>query len=307
MTLPLSQEAKDWLAMGKKFLYQDKFNIFFIDSQKKNENEKTLLLLHGFPTSSFDWVKVWPDLNKRFDRVICLDFLGYGFSDKPQNHDYTVFEETDIVEALLKSLNVKTISILAHDYGVTVGQELVSRYYDRLDKKDQDMLDIKSICYLNGGIIPEAHRPRLVQKLLLNPVLGPIITKLITYPKFRKSLAEILGPDTQFTEQEFSDIWRIMGYNNGLLVYNRLIKYITQRRENRDRWVNAIVREGIPHILINGPADPVSGAHILEYYKKLVKNPKFVSLGEKIGHYPNIEDPKGVLQAYDEFLRTITY
>lgn len=51
----------------------------------KSATKRTLLLLHGFPTSSYDWYKIMPDLQRRFDRVVAPDFIGLGFSDKPVN------------------------------------------------------------------------------------------------------------------------------------------------------------------------------------------------------------------------------
>jgi len=58
----------------------------------------------------------------------------------------------------------------------------------------------------------------------------------------------------------------------------------------------------VPLRLINDPADPVSGAHMAELYKKLIQNPDVVLLPE-IGHYPQVEDPAGVLKAYLEFIQ----
>jgi len=46
-------------------------------------NNITILCLHGFPTSSFDWYKTWADLRRNVRRIIAPDFIGFGFSDKP--------------------------------------------------------------------------------------------------------------------------------------------------------------------------------------------------------------------------------
>ncbi|MDG2450499.1 MAG: alpha/beta hydrolase, partial [Saprospiraceae bacterium] len=62
------------------------------------------------------------------------------------------------------------------------------------------------------------------------------------------------------------------------------------RIENRERWVNALINTEIPIRLVNGPMDPVSGAHMVERYKELVPNPDCVLL-DNIGHYPNVEAP----------------
>ena len=55
----------------------------YLDARANGSNDLVLLCLHGFPTSSFDWYKVWPDLKLNFNRIIAPDLLGFGFSDKP--------------------------------------------------------------------------------------------------------------------------------------------------------------------------------------------------------------------------------
>lgn len=71
--------------------------------------KRTLLLLHGFPTSSFDWYKVLPELQKRFDRIIAPDFIGLGFSDKPVN---IVEIFSSVVNANFPFLNYRKTSVI---------------------------------------------------------------------------------------------------------------------------------------------------------------------------------------------------
>ena len=122
-----------------------------------------LLLVHGFPTASWDWHRVWPALAARF-RVLAFDLLGYGYSDKPPRHPYATADQADLVEALLFHHGVDTVAILAHDYGVTVIQELLAR---RL--QGRATVEISSVCFLNGGLFFEAIRPLLIQRVLLSP------------------------------------------------------------------------------------------------------------------------------------------
>ena len=64
-----------------------------------------LLLIHGFPTASWDWQQLWPALTKRY-HVITLDMLGFGFSDKPRNYPYSILDQADLIEQLLESKNI---------------------------------------------------------------------------------------------------------------------------------------------------------------------------------------------------------
>ncbi|NWZ23358.1 MEST protein, partial [Asarcornis scutulata] len=99
------------------------------DSAGAVGSSDVVVLLHGFPTSSYDWSKIWEGLTLRFRRVVALDFVGFGFSDKPRPHRYSIFEQASIVEGLLRHLGLHRsgINLVSHDYGDTVAQELLHR------------------------------------------------------------------------------------------------------------------------------------------------------------------------------------
>ena len=80
------------------------------------------------------------------------------------------------------------------------------------------------------------------------------------------------------------------------------MRYILDRREHRERWLAAMQRTAVPLRVINGPEDPVSGAHMVARYRELIPNPDTVSL-PGIGHYPQVEAPQAVLDAFFDFHR----
>ncbi|NWQ72385.1 MEST protein, partial [Neopipo cinnamomea] len=128
-----SPPLRSWRASGTFFTYKDR-NIFYRDSSGAVGSSDVVILLHGFPTSSYDWSKIWEGLTQRFHRVIALDFLGFGFSDKPRPHRYSIFEQANVVEGLTRHLGLQhhRINLLAHDYGDTVAQELLHRSFPPL-------------------------------------------------------------------------------------------------------------------------------------------------------------------------------
>ncbi|POI19592.1 hypothetical protein CIB84_016663, partial [Bambusicola thoracicus] len=122
----LSPALLSWKASGAFFTYKHQ-SIFYRDSTGAVGSSDVVILLHGFPTSSYDWSKIWEGLTQRFHRVIALDFVGFGFSDKPRPHHYSIFEQASIVERLVRHLGLhhQRINLLSHDYGDTVAQELL--------------------------------------------------------------------------------------------------------------------------------------------------------------------------------------
>lgn len=280
----------NWQHTGSYFNYTKQHKVFY----QKAGNGETIVLLHGFPTASWDWWKIWDKLTQNY-QVIALDFLGFGFSDKPKKHHYSILEQVDIVEALVSSENIKNAHILAHDYGDTVAQELLARC-----NEGNLTFNISSLSLLNGGLFPETHHPRFIQKALLSPV-GFLLTPLLSKNSLRKNFKSIFGKETQPTEQEITEFYQLINYNSGKYIFHLLIRYMNERVEHRTRWVSALQETKIPIQLINGNADPISGKHMVERYKELVATKHIVSFQE-IGHYPQTEAPKLVQKAYLSFL-----
>jgi pimeloyl-ACP methyl ester carboxylesterase len=243
-----------------------------------------LLLLHGFPTSSWDWKDVWERL-VAWNRVVAFDYVGFGFSDKPPRGPYSVFGYADQAEALLEHLGIDAPHILAHDLGDTVAQELLARSPRRF----------RSVCLLNGGIFPEMHRPRLIQRLLASP-LGPLIGRLMNRERFEKSFRSVFGKDTQPSAAEMDGFWECVEGR----VAHLLIGYMRERRQHRERWVSALLDESVSLALVDGLADPISGAQMVARLRELRPGARITAL-DGIGHYPQIEAPEAVLSAYAAF------
>src|ERR1700753_257909 len=114
--------AAEWIAENDHFTSRRGHRIAF----RRRGVGPTVLMLHGFPTWSYDYAKVATELAADHD-VITLDFLGYGASDKPNPYDYSVAESADVVEDFVAHLPLDSVRLVAHDYGCIVAQELVDR------------------------------------------------------------------------------------------------------------------------------------------------------------------------------------
>lgn len=270
--------------------------IFSVDSGELDK--PAIFLIHGFPTSSWDWVPIWSALNESY-RLVAMDMLGFGFSEKPNPHAYSIMEQADLCEALVADRKLDTFHVLAHDYGDTVAQELLARQNE--GKGTGRWL---TLCLLNGGLFPETHQARLIQKLLLSP-LGPLVNKLTSKRTFDKSLSAVFGPGTQPSREDLDGFWELINYNDGRHGFHNLITYMTDRKTHRERWVSALQQSAVPIGLINGLADPVSGAHMVERYREVVSGDHFIAELPAIGHYPQVEAPDEVVEAYLRFLRQV--
>ncbi len=291
----MSATPESWRRAGRVHMHGGQ-EFFFIEQAREPGAASALLLIHGFPTASWDWHKVWDALGAKFPRVIAADMMGFGFSSKPADYPYSILDQAELLEGLLAHLGVGRIHVLAHDYGDTVAQELLARH---LERGAAARPQIDSCVLLNGGLFPETHRARTIQKLLLTP-LGPLLSRLMNRRSFDRSFAAIFGANTQPSAEELAQFWELIRRDGGTRIMHKLIRYMPERIANRERWVGALQKTRVPLRLINGPDDPVSGAHMVTRYRALVPNPDVVSL-PGIGHYPQTEDPAGVLKAFFEF------
>ncbi len=278
-----------WQQAGKYFSHQQ-HQIFYRDDGQG----EALLLIHGFPSASFDWMKTWSALREKY-RLIAPDMIGFGFSDKPAGYPYNIHDQADLHVSLMQHLGLTACRVIAHDYGVSVAQELLARQNDGTLP-----FTIHSIAFLNGGIIPGEHRPRPIQRLLLSPV-GFLLTRLLTKKKLRRNFDAIFGPQTKATDNEIDDFWAMNTYNDGQLRMHRLIRYMTDRATHKTRWVGALQKTPIPLCLINGGFDPVSGAHAADRFQELLPQAAVYRMPD-IGHYPQVEAPDRVLTHYFTFV-----
>lgn len=279
--------AQEWYSKGKK----SDINGLEIFNIREGQGE-ALICIHGFPTSSWDFAPLWPELIKRFS-VLASDLIGLGRSAKPKQ-DLTVALQADVIESLARHQGINEAHILAHDLGDTVAQELLAR-----QEENKSTIKWLSCILLNGGIFPEMHRPRLIQKLLLSPI-GPLVAKLSSQQTFHRTMKNIFSkqhpPEAEFINQS----WNLLIENNGVEMMPRLIRYMNERFTYRERWVEPLEKSIVPLRLINGIQDPISGLHTAEYYKELIPESDVVLI-EEAGHYPHVETPDLVLQAILDF------
>jgi pimeloyl-ACP methyl ester carboxylesterase len=107
-------------------------NIFYREAG--DVNKPTILLLHGYPTSSHMFRNLITDLSVQY-HVLAPDYPGFGRSDQPlmKDFEYTFNNMASIVEGFLKELNVEKYSIYLMDYGAPIGFRIAAKYPQKVD------------------------------------------------------------------------------------------------------------------------------------------------------------------------------
>jgi pimeloyl-ACP methyl ester carboxylesterase len=278
----------EWVEQGERMRLGG-YDIFY--RQDGDPGGSPVTLIHGFPTSSHDWSLVLPALTVAGLRVTTLDLLGFGASAKPRGHVYTIVEQASIVESLWSELAITSTALVAHDYGVSVAQELLAR----------DSLRITRMAWLNGGVYPDLHRPIPMQRLLHGPA-GVLLGRLTSETSLRRAVTQITGRPVN--PEVLHDMWLSISRHGGRGHQHRLLGYIDERIVHRERWVSALETFPGETMFIWGPADPVSGAHVLPRLGDRLPDARIVVLDQEpaTGHWPQLENPTAVGDALVGFL-----
>jgi pimeloyl-ACP methyl ester carboxylesterase len=248
-----------------------------------------LLLLHGFPSSSYDWRLL---LDRETEHaVLAPDFLGFGLSEKPRDHEYTLHWQADLVEELIRRNGAgKPVFLVAHDMGTSVATELMAR-----DIEGALEMNLTGALLLNGSMVQGAASPTLGQRILRSP-LGPLMSRFSSERFFRQQFGSIFSLAHPLTEEEAADQWALICAGGGRTLNHKTIRYMKERFRYAERWHGALRDWDRPLSLAWGMLDPVATENVLDAVLELRPHAT-LSRFEDLGHYPQIEDPERVAEA----------
>jgi pimeloyl-ACP methyl ester carboxylesterase len=252
-----------------------------------------LLFLHGFPSSSYDWR---PLLELEIEHAaLAPDFLGFGLSEKPRDHDYTLHWQADLAEELVRRQGANRVFIVAHDMGTSVATELMAR-----DLEGALDMEISGALLLNGSMVQDAASPTLGQRLLRSAV-GPLFSRLSSERFFRQQFGSIFSPEHPLGDQEAEDQWALICAGGGRTLGHKTIRYMEERFRHAERWHGALRSWPKPLSLAWGMLDPVATDRVLEAVLELRPEASLARFDD-LGHYPQIEDPERLATALRDAL-----
>lgn len=249
-----------------------------------------ILLLHGFPSSSYDWREVFARLPER--RLTAMDFLGFGLSDKPRGHEYSLLDQADAVEALAARYREEPVVLVAHDMADSVVTELLAR-----DLEGRLSFRIGAVLLFNGSIVIEKASMTTSQRLLAGG-LGPVVTRLSNERSFRLAFGRLFSEAYPLARDEAEAQWALLDHGGGNRILDRLTFYQRERSTYAERWHGAL-RDwpGRLELAWTG-CDPVCVEAVLEAVLALRPHAPLTRLAD-LGHYPQIESPVTVARLID--------
>jgi len=274
---------ESWRVSGSWLNFQD-LRLFVTDQGRG----RPLLLLHGFPTSSYDYTRVVPLLAEHF-RLVLFDYPGFGFSGKPRSHRYSLLECADAVQMVAEIFHLDPLLILAHDISDSVVLELLRRGTPA----------IAGLIMMNGSVwsIPFTDlKLLLMQRVMLHPLLGLLISRLHLFrrPIFANMMRQIFF--APLSDAEIDAFWSLLQFNNGIAIYHLLLGYMRERWQHQVTWLNALQASQVPLTLVWGQDDPVATPAVAEII--MARRPDATSIRlARVGHYPHWEAPEYVAAA----------
>lgn len=266
-------------------------DVWTLDVGRSDAGATPVLVLHGFPSSAFDFADAI-DLVAARRRVVALDFPGFGLSCKPPDHGYSLFEQADVVLEVARALGLERAHVWAHDMGTSVATELLARRERRLCP-----LGLESVTLMNGSVHVELAHLTTGQKLLRSP-LGPIFARLNSRSTFEGQLRRTFGRAPE--EATLHAMWDLLSRDDGLARMPMTIGYVAERRRFRRRWIGALERCDRPLLVAWGRRDPVAVMAIAE---KLARGTPGARLEtwDDLGHWPQLEAPARVVATVSAF------
>ncbi len=261
---------------------------------------QTLLLLHGFPESSFSYHKIVDGMAKQFERIILFDMLGYGWSDKPDvQFSYSLLEQADIALKVWQHFGIKGGHLLSHDMGDSVATELIARHVNGLLPGWFDA-GFQSFTFTNGSMILDLSKLRIIQKILLSPY-GRHLKHIANFSIFNHQVRSAHGND-KLSERDIRGLWEANKLQGGHKKNHLTIKYLTDRKQfEKTRWLPALKQVKLPIHICWGNDDAVAKIEMAHYLKAHICVDAQVTVMEGVGHFCQLGSPDVWVEAVRRF------
>jgi pimeloyl-ACP methyl ester carboxylesterase len=249
------------------------------------ETGPPVLVVHGFPTCSYDWRHVLPAL-RAGRRAVLLDLPGFGLSDKP-NVRYSIRRYADAVEAVARAAALAEVALVTHDLGDSVGGELLAR-----DLEGTLPFAVVQRIVTNGSIYMDLVQLTEGQQLLLAAADEPIdLAALGIDPEagFKAGLAGTFAVPA--TEDELRAQWELASRAGGHRMLTRTIRYIEDRRAEERRFTAPIESHPSSLAIVWGELDPVA-VHPMALRLHAARPDATLTTLAGVGHYPMVEAPE---------------
>lgn len=288
-----SGATRRWLESGRMVLVHGRRRLFVYE----RGSGPAVLLLHGFPTSCYDWRGVIDGLENGH-RCVAFDFPGYGLSDKPVAYSYSLFQQADALEGLARALDIDEAHVVSHDVGTSVHTELLAR-----ELEGGASLRIISSTFLNGSMLQGLATITPFQKLLsANETLPQAMAICENVgANYVDGLKALMKRPQAVSDEDATVMNELLLYREGNRRLPALSGYMRERHLHKDRWIGALRQAKAPVQIVWADADPVANIELGRALHAELPHARYTEL-PGLGHFLLIEDPAAVAERIRDFI-----
>lgn len=287
-----SDLARDWYEAGDYFewisttLNNNEAAVQVFYRTIGNPDNPQLLLVHGFPNSSFDYHAIIPLLEDDY-YIATLDFPGSGFSDKPLDGFSYMLEDNAklLYHFITEIVGFDDFAMYTHDRGVSIGLAFLGNYLDTADPG----YEINYHFLSNSGMFLPLANLVPFQLAMLDPERGP---EMISAIKSQPRLTEGDPVDVAYADMR--------KFNDGDAALLHVGKYLLERAENETRWLENLPRSPVPVAYLWGMLDTVNPVRISHHVWQTYMNGREAESSYWIlptaDHYPQRDNPEEVVK-----------
>ncbi|MFI8480935.1 alpha/beta fold hydrolase [Pseudomonas sp. NPDC078700] len=282
--LPLDELKARWAPAPSTFVSIDGMQVHLRDQGPRDDPEP-LLLLHGTSASLHTW-QGWVEQLKAKHRVISIDLPGFGLTGPFPDGDYSVDHYQHFLEQLFAQLKLQRVTLVGNSFG---GQ-LAWLFALKQPQKVGHLVLIDA-----AGYPRQSESVPLGFWLAQNPVLAPLMAKILPRKMIESSVRNVYGDPAKVTDELIDRYYQL-----------------TRREGNRQALVERFKQVGndsfeqikqlqVPTLIIWGGEDRLIPVANAERFATDIAGSRWV-IFEDLGHVPQEEDPLRTSAALSSFL-----
>ncbi len=250
------REQGSWFSWAPRSGDASEVQVFHVELG--DPDAPAIVLVHGFPTSSVDWVALAEKLSDRF-RVCALDFPGFGFSGKPLGWGYSLRRDAEVLEHYIAEvLGLDAMVMCAHDRGSSVTMLHTTSIHSRAAREH--------LFLTNANIFLPLSNLTPVQRIMLDPETGPAFLARATPEQLAAGMGLLTySPARTADDPEVQALTTIFDHGGGLPVIHETIQYLVERSQDEESWLTALAAMDVPTTFIWGMYDTVSPPRVVSH------------------------------------------
>ncbi len=246
-----------------------------------------VLLIHGFLSSTFVWSRVFLEIAAAGFRVIAPDLIGYGYSDKPRNFDYTIESQAKVIAGLIERLQCKGAILIGSSYGGAIAATVAL---------NRPWLVTKLV--MVGAVSNNEPKRYLMMRLVRTPLIGDVVSPLLASSRrlLRARMKRIYDRHQQVLDEFRVDARFLPLRAAG--THRAIIRTVRNWDANRIQREAHLIKQ--PTLLLWGDDDPDVPLRDGEELQRKISESRLIVFKD-CGHHPQEEYPEAFTEAVLEF------